>query len=63
MCTQGARKPIIPKNKAHARFAYDNGKKGALPSMKLPKRLGKVESKIKDQVAYYKVLARDDSNR
>ena len=63
MCVQGYRNHIIPKNKAKARFAYDNGKKGDLPNVKLSKRLKRVQSKIKDQVEYFKTLARNDSNR
>ena len=47
-CPQGARKNIIPKNKTQARFNYGNGAMGKLPKQKMPKKLTKVKSKIKD---------------
>ena len=42
---------------------YGNGRAGQLPNVKSSKRLSKVQSKIKDQVAYFKSLAKDNSNR
>ena len=49
----------MPTNKTQARFMYGNGTGGRLPNTKIPKKLSKVQSKIKDQVAYFKSLQKD----
>ena len=54
---------IVPKNKNNARHTYGNGNQGRLPYCKMPKNLSNVQSKIKDQVAYFKTLSKDQGNR
>ena len=62
-CNRGLRKNIIPKNKTKKRFEYGDGNQNALPKTRLPKKLSKVQSKIKDHVAYFKQMARESTNR
>ena len=62
-CHRKHRKAIVPKNKTAARFLYGNGQRGRLPTTKISKRFSRVQSKIKDQVAYFRHLARDQGNR